>query len=89
MEFQDNITTFDCLKNYNEYKGHTTKWDADVAPSADVDCDNDLEVNEDDDENEIEILKENVQDIFDQLSNLELLVQSLHEKLDAIADQIL
>ena len=89
MEFQDNITTLDCSKNYDEYKGNTTKWDADVDPSADVDSDNDPEVNEDDDENEIEILKENVQDIFDQLTNLELLVQSLHEKVDAIADQIL
>ena len=89
MENQENITTLHCSTNYDEYKANTTEWDADVAPSADVDCDNDPEVNEDEEENEIEILKENVQDIFDQLTNLELLVQSLHEKLDAIADQIL
>ena len=57
-----------------------------MAPSADVDFENDPEENE---ENEIQILKENVQDIFDQLTNLELLVQSLHEKIDVIADHVL
>ena len=60
-----------------------------MALSADVDFDNDPEENEQDEENEIQILKENVQDIFDQLTNLELLVQSLHEKIDVIADHVL
>ena len=40
-------------------------------------------------EKEIDILKENVQDIFDQLTNLELLVHSLHDKIDVITKHIL
>ena len=59
-----------------------------MTPSANVNHDNDPEENEEE-ENEIQILKENVQDIFDQLTNLELLVQSLHEKIDVIADHVL
>ena len=44
---------------------------------------------EEDEENETHVLKQNVEEIFDQLTNLEMLVQSLHEKIDAIADRLL
>ena len=89
MANQDEIRTLSCLRNYDEYKPNTTEKDAVTAPSANVDQDNDPEENEEEEENEIQILKENVQDIFDQLTNLELLVQSLHEKIDVIADHVL
>ena len=89
MEIQDNITSIHCSTSYNQYKPNTTERDAAMTPSANVEHDNDPEENEEDEENKIQILKENVQDIFDQLTNLELLVQSLHEKIDVIADHVL
>ena len=89
MENDDNMTTLHCIKNYDGHEPNNAEWDAAMALSTNVDHEDNREENEEEEENEIHILKENVQDIFDQLTNLELLVQSLHEKIDVIADHVL
>ena len=48
-----------------------------------------MNVKDDQEKNDVQLLKENVQDIFDQLTNLELLLQSLHDKIDTISEHIL
>ena len=89
MENEDNMTTLHCMKNYDGHDPNNAEFDAAMALSTNVDHGDNREENEQEEENEIQILKENVQDIFDQLTNLELLVQSLHEKIDVIADHVL
>ena len=89
MENQGQNNTHEYLANYDDYQQNLSQWDAAMIRNAGSEQSNYCEENEDEQENEIQILKENVQDIFDQLTNLELLVQSLHEKIDVIADHVL
>ena len=84
-----NDTTIENAINYDKYEPNTYEWETDMTTRSNNEENDETDIKEEDEENETHILKQNVEEIFDQLTNLEMLVQSLHEKIDAIADRIL
>ena len=85
-----NNTTIENSINYDKNETNTYECDPDMTLSENNEENDETDIKEnDDEENETHILKQNVEEIFDQLTNLEMLVQSLHEKIDAITDRLL
>ena len=89
MDYQNNEETDNNSTYDDKYETNTAKCDAVMGQSLNNEQENETIENSNIEEKEIDILKENVQDIFDQLTNLELLVHSLHEKIDVITKHIL
>ena len=84
-----NDTTIENVINYDKYEPNTYEWETDMTTRSNNEENDETDIKEKDEENGKHILKQNVEEIFDQLTNLEMLVQSLHEKIDAIADRLL
>ena len=83
-----NNRNYNC-KPKNECEKNKKEWDAVMDSTSDKKSNYETSEKNKEKEYEIDILKENVRDIFDQLNNLEILLESLHEKIDAITNHIL